>query len=113
LDFNIKKIIIIRQIDGLAPTFLKKPSIRQEDDGKRLLFECLIKADPIPEVRWMHNTSSVGNDDRHKVRFIHLEIHYIQMMMNESNKHISYQISRVLRLSVVSSKRRFTILCLP
>jgi hypothetical protein len=56
-----------RQIDGLAPTFLKKPAIRQEDDGKRLLFECLIKADPTPSVRWSHNTSDVENNDRHKV----------------------------------------------
>lgn len=56
-----------RQIDGLAPTFLKKPAIRQEDDGKRLLFECLIKADPLPQVRWSHNGSPVDDDARHKV----------------------------------------------
>ena len=56
-----------RQIDGLAPTFLKKPAIRQEDDGKRLLFECLIKADPMPQVRWSHNDAPVSDDARHKV----------------------------------------------
>lgn len=56
-----------RQIDGLAPTFVKKPAIRQEDDGKRLLFECLIKADPMPQVRWSHNGSEVNDDARHKV----------------------------------------------
>ncbi|CRK99516.1 CLUMA_CG012835, isoform A [Clunio marinus] len=56
-----------RQIDGLAPTFLKKPAIRQEDDGKRLLFECLIKADPLPQVRWSHNGSPVEDNTRHKL----------------------------------------------
>lgn len=61
------KNILNRQIDGLAPTFLKKPAIRQEDDGKRLLFECLIKADPVPSVKWAHNDSAVKDNDRHKV----------------------------------------------
>jgi Immunoglobulin I-set domain len=60
-----------RQIDGLAPTFLKKPAIRQEDDGKRLLFECVIKADPVPAVKWQHNASPVNDNDRHKVRPVH------------------------------------------
>lgn len=56
-----------RQIDGHAPTFVKKPAIRQEDDGKRLLFECVIKADPVPQVAWSHNASPVADNDRHKV----------------------------------------------
>lgn len=67
LSNNNKKIQHHRQIDGLAPTFIKKPAIRQEDDGKRLLFECLIKADPVPQVRWSHNGSPVEDDARHKV----------------------------------------------
>lgn len=58
-----------RQIDGLAPTFLKKPSIRQEDDGKRLLFECRIQADPAPTVIWSHSGVQVKEDKRHKVSF--------------------------------------------
>lgn len=64
---NLKNSHQSRQIDGLAPTFVKKPAIRQEDDGKRLLFECLIKADPLPQVRWSHNGSPVEDDARHKV----------------------------------------------
>lgn len=56
-----------RQIDGLAPSFAKKPAIRQEDDGKRLLFECRIKADPKPSVTWSHNTAIVKESKRHKV----------------------------------------------
>lgn len=60
-----------RQIDGVAPTFVKKPAIRQEDDGKRLLFECRIKADPKPSVSWSHNAAPVQVSDRHKVRIPH------------------------------------------
>lgn len=59
-----------RQIDGVAPTFVKKPAIRQEDDGKRLLFECKIKADPKPSVTWSHNTVPVEESKRHKVSLI-------------------------------------------
>lgn len=56
-----------RQIDGIAPTFAKKPAIRQEDDGKRLLFECRITADPTPKVTWFHDGSLVKDSPRHKV----------------------------------------------
>ncbi|XP_025833492.1 twitchin isoform X4 [Agrilus planipennis] len=57
-----------KQIDGLAPTFAKKPTIRQEEDGKRLLFECRIQADPKPVVTWFHNTNPVKESSRHKLR---------------------------------------------
>lgn len=56
-----------RQIDGISPTFSKKPSIRQEDDGKRLLFECRIQADPKPTITWFHNGTKVVASNRHKV----------------------------------------------
>lgn len=56
-----------RQIDGLAPTFSKKPAIRQEEDGKKLLFECRIQADPKPTVTWFHDGVIVKNTPRHKV----------------------------------------------
>lgn len=58
---------IRRQIDGLAPTFSKKPSIKQEDDGKRLLFECIIQADPKPTIVWIHGGKPVIESPRHKV----------------------------------------------
>lgn len=59
--------LLFRQIDGIAPTFAKKPAIRQEEDGKRLLFECRIQADPVPVVSWFHNNTQVKEDSRHKV----------------------------------------------
>lgn len=57
-----------KQIDGLAPTFAKKPAIRQEDDGKKLLFECRIQADPCPTVSWCHNGKAVSESPRHKLK---------------------------------------------
>lgn len=69
--------IVSRQIDGIAPTFAKKPAIRQEDDGKRLIFECRIEADPTPAVQWWHNAAMVNPSDRHKVtNILHGLIHH-------------------------------------
>ncbi|XP_074598807.1 projectin protein bent isoform X2 [Brevipalpus obovatus] len=55
------------QIDGLPPTFAKKPGIRQEDDGQRLIFECKIQADPKPTISWFHNGSLVEATTRYKI----------------------------------------------
>ncbi|XP_013148758.1 PREDICTED: muscle M-line assembly protein unc-89-like [Papilio polytes] len=56
-----------KQVDGKAPTFARKPAIRQEDDGKRLIFECRIEATPVPSVVWFHNTTEVKPGARHKL----------------------------------------------
>ena len=58
---------LFRQIDGIAPTFAQKPSIKQEEDGKRLRFECRILADPRPDVSWFHDGNQVKNGGRHRV----------------------------------------------
>jgi hypothetical protein len=63
-----------RQIDGIAPTFSKKPAIRQEEDGKRLLFECRIQADPRPTVAWSHNGVAVQSSNRHKVSHVYMNV---------------------------------------
>ena len=36
--------------DGIPPRFPKKPSIRQE--GESLIMECLLEANPFPEITW-------------------------------------------------------------
>ena len=59
-----------RQVDGIAPTFEKKPSIKQEDDGRILYFECIIKADPKPQVAWYHNGALIIEKGRFKVSLI-------------------------------------------
>ncbi|KAH9628229.1 hypothetical protein HF086_006706 [Spodoptera exigua] len=56
-----------KQVDGKAPTFARKPAIRQEDDGKRLIFECRIEAEPLPQVSWFHSGVEVKPGARHKL----------------------------------------------
>lgn len=58
---------VTRQIDGIAPTFEKKPSIRQADDGRILYFECVILAEPEPTVAWYHNGNLIVQKGRFSV----------------------------------------------
>ncbi|XP_023247566.1 disorganized muscle protein 1-like [Copidosoma floridanum] len=67
LNFSPAEPVYRRQIDGIAPTFAKKPTIRQEDDGKRLVFECRITADPTPKVSWFQDSVLVQDSARHKL----------------------------------------------
>ena len=56
------------QVDGTAPTFSKKPTIRQEDDGNTLVFHCAIVADPSPLITWYHNGVKVQDTSKYQVR---------------------------------------------
>ena len=38
--------------DGIAPNFTQKPAIKQEDGGKRMVFECQLTADPEASISW-------------------------------------------------------------
>ena len=45
---------IFRQ-DGVAPNFTQKPVTKQADNGRKLLFECQLTADPEPEITWFRD----------------------------------------------------------
>lgn len=52
------------QVDGMAPTFSTKPTIRQDgDDQSTLLFHCSIVADPRPAISWSRNGVKVQDGD--------------------------------------------------
>ncbi len=36
--------------DGIPPRFPKKPTIKQ--DGNNLVLECILEANPLPEITW-------------------------------------------------------------
>ena len=48
----------------VAPSFVKKPALRQEDDGNRLVFECKLAGNPKPEVSWFREDVKIQNDER-------------------------------------------------
>jgi hypothetical protein len=47
--------------DGIAPNFIQKPIIKSESDGKRLTFECKIKADPEPQISWSRDNTEIAD----------------------------------------------------
>lgn len=54
--------------DGAKPTFTEKPVIRQSDDGKKIIFECRLIADPKPAIEWYLKGNRVKESSRHKFR---------------------------------------------
>jgi len=43
------------------PSFLQKPAIKQQDGGKRILFECKIAASPKPMLTWFRDTVQLSD----------------------------------------------------
>ena len=48
--------------DGIPPRFPKKPTIRQEGDN--LIMECLLEANPLPEIAWFRSDKSIKENKR-------------------------------------------------
>ncbi|XP_038051694.1 twitchin-like [Patiria miniata] len=51
-----------------APTFIEKPTIKQEDNGRRLVMECKVMADPRPKVVWYYNNKELKDAGRYRLR---------------------------------------------
>ncbi|KAL4225620.1 hypothetical protein ACF0H5_016306 [Mactra antiquata] len=54
--------------DDIAPRFTQKPSLKQEDNGNKLVFSCALEASPKPEINWFRGTTPLTESDRIKMR---------------------------------------------
>lgn len=54
--------------DEVAPRFTTKPSLKQEDGGKRLVFLCALEASPQPEITWFLGNTELKASDKHKMK---------------------------------------------
>lgn len=54
--------------EEFAPSFLKKPQLRQEDDGNRLIFECQLLSSPKPEIEWYRSDNLLTENERTKFK---------------------------------------------
>ncbi|KAL8565323.1 hypothetical protein ACOMHN_029019 [Nucella lapillus] len=54
--------------DDVAPRFTQKPALKQEDGGKRLVFQCVLEASPQPEIAWFQGTTPLSPSDRMRMR---------------------------------------------
>ena len=53
--------------EEVAPTFTKKPTLRQEDDGNKLVFECQLVTNPKAAIQWYRGDTPLHDDHRTKV----------------------------------------------
>lgn len=54
--------------EDFAPSFVKKPQLRQEDDGNRLIFECQLLSSPRPSIEWYRSDTLLVEDARTKFK---------------------------------------------
>lgn len=52
------------QGDNFAPSFTKKPKLRQEDDGNKLVFDCQLVSSPKPDIAWFRGDVPVSESPR-------------------------------------------------
>lgn len=50
--------------EEFAPSFVKKPQLRQEDDGNRLIFECQLLSLPKPDIEWYRSDNLLTENER-------------------------------------------------
>ncbi|XP_071479592.1 twitchin-like [Diadema antillarum] len=51
-----------------APTFIEKPNIKHEDQGRRVVFEIKMMGEPKPDVAWFYNDKALKEDKKYKMR---------------------------------------------
>ena len=55
--------------EDLAPRITLKPSLKQEDNGNKLLIFCECEASPMPEVKWFKDNAAISTGaPRMKIR---------------------------------------------
>ena len=52
--------------EDTAPRITVKPSLRQEDNGNKLVFQCEIEASPKPEIKWFKENVQLTETNRIK-----------------------------------------------
>ena len=64
LSASTQRFNFCSSAEGIAPIFTQKPLIKQEQGGKRLIFECKLSADPKPDLFWSHDDKPIENAGR-------------------------------------------------
>lgn len=54
--------------DDVAPRFTQKPALRQEDNGQKLVFHCVLEASPKPDIAWFIGTTPLQDTARTRMR---------------------------------------------
>lgn len=55
------------EMEGEGPTFIEKPRIISENNGKLVIMECKIRAEPKPTVTWYRNNVKIKETNKIKM----------------------------------------------
>lgn len=72
--------------DRFAPSFTKKPKLRQEDDGNKLIFDCQLSAAPAPDIQWFRGEDMVKESERIKITVkpgSGKNVHNVQLILDD------------------------------
>ena len=66
--------------EGEGPTFVEKPRIISENNGKLVIMECKVKADPKPDILWTRDGEIVKENNKIKMSMEERgDIYYIKL----------------------------------
>lgn len=72
--------------EGEGPTFVEKPRILSRDNGKLVIMECLVKADPGPEITWTKAGQVITETSQIKMYVEQrLDVYEIRLELSEPN----------------------------
>ncbi|OTF69919.1 hypothetical protein BLA29_013476, partial [Euroglyphus maynei] len=70
------------EIDGISPTFKKKPWIAELDrEFRRIHFECVLLCEPRPSVTWYYNGVLIKPNARHKTELESIQKHLYRSLL--------------------------------
>jgi hypothetical protein len=71
--------------EDTAPRITVKPSLKQEDNGNKLVFHCEIEANPKPDIKWFKDNAPVFLSDRIKAKVEENSDGVYQLYLNVDN----------------------------
>lgn len=82
-------------LEGIPPTFSRKPKAQCVDEGTNVILECRLVAVPEPEIIWMYNGKEVTTEKNVKVvteSDMHMYCSVIQITKVEKNQEGVYEV---------------------
>lgn len=71
--------------EGDGPTFVEKPRIQSQNQGKLVIMDCKVKANPKPEIVWTHAGKIVKESSKISINIVQekQDIYYIKLTLND------------------------------
>lgn len=71
--------------EGDGPTFVEKPRIQSQNQGKLVIMDCKVKANPKPEIVWTHAGKIVKESSKISISIVQekQDIYYIKLTLND------------------------------